>query len=487
MTYRNKCFLFVIAASLIIQFGFLTHRGFWANELITLNCIKFSFKEIFYERLQNNHSPVYFLFLKFWAGIFGYSEASLRFPSAIFGVLIVLYVFKLVSHYAGEQWGVIGALAALFNQNILYAAHDIRMYIILQWAAVASAYYFLLLFEQPKFSIAIKYFAVSLIGAAVQLLFIPVTAAQLVFIIFHNKEIKGRITPLVSLLISPIIAISPIFYLWANYQRNIKEKLDLKEFNIIGFFRSLIKTFWGDSEDFKIKILIGIGVLLFIVIVYLLVKRYKTLEREKYQDLNKKKEFYLLQYLLLWYCIVCGFILLSSVFTENILGRMRYYSAAIGAAPVLFVLAAKGITNDRVKKTIVFSGLFLIFCFGGGYLFSRGDGVRETIAYIEKNKSPDDCFIYCHKGSVRHGFGYYGLTGMDSVGISRSEKDEKKIMDIVMATCKDKKRLWVFLYHEKKTPLLRIVEKNTQLFKKIGDTQTFGDVKLGLFEIAILK
>src|SRR5437762_3282790 len=83
--------LLIIAA--IFRFGFLTRKGFGNLEFITLQSLPLSPRDLFVERIRLNHMPLYFEMLKGWTAIFGNREFALKFPSAVFSSLTVVYGF----------------------------------------------------------------------------------------------------------------------------------------------------------------------------------------------------------------------------------------------------------------------------------------------------------------------------------------------------------------------------------------------------------
>jgi uncharacterized membrane protein len=76
---------------------------------------------------SDTHPPLYYLLLKLWASMFGYSEISLRMLSVVFGVLTILVVYKLTIRF-GQRAAYYSALLACFSPLLVYYSQEARMY-----------------------------------------------------------------------------------------------------------------------------------------------------------------------------------------------------------------------------------------------------------------------------------------------------------------------------------------------------------------------
>ncbi len=74
------------------------------------------------------HPPLYYIVLKLWTNVFGYSEVSLRFPSVIFSVLTVFAVYVMGKTLWNKRAGLIAAFLWAINPLALYYGQEARMY-----------------------------------------------------------------------------------------------------------------------------------------------------------------------------------------------------------------------------------------------------------------------------------------------------------------------------------------------------------------------
>jgi hypothetical protein len=74
----------ILTLAAILRFVGLGAESFWQDEILSVLGYQRPLLDIVTERLTYNQ-PFYFLMLYSWAQLFGESEFSLRFPSAVFG------------------------------------------------------------------------------------------------------------------------------------------------------------------------------------------------------------------------------------------------------------------------------------------------------------------------------------------------------------------------------------------------------------------
>ena len=117
---NKKIFLVFFFAFLIRLIAL--NQSLWLDEAITANVVRnYGFMQIVSKfSFHDFHPPLYYLFMKLWTNVFGYSEIALRMPSVFFS-LMTGYVVYLI----GGIWAV---LFFLFNPLIVYYSQEARMY-----------------------------------------------------------------------------------------------------------------------------------------------------------------------------------------------------------------------------------------------------------------------------------------------------------------------------------------------------------------------
>lgn len=113
------------------------NQSLWLDEAISFIAVKnYNFLEIITKFSPGDvHPPLYYLILKLWTALFGYSEIALRFPSVIFGVLTVFLVYKI----GGKK----AAFFMAINPLAIYYSQEARMYSLETLLVTGAVYFFL--------------------------------------------------------------------------------------------------------------------------------------------------------------------------------------------------------------------------------------------------------------------------------------------------------------------------------------------------------
>ena len=139
-------FILVLAAAL--RFYGLGYQGLWNDELASWAMSnKDSLGEVLRSAYQDNHPPGYHFFLYFVIRLFGDSEISLRFPSAICGVISVFWLFLLGSRLYSPKEGLLAsALLAVLWCPVFYSQMA-RVYSLLVLLGLMTVYFWVRLLE----------------------------------------------------------------------------------------------------------------------------------------------------------------------------------------------------------------------------------------------------------------------------------------------------------------------------------------------------
>lgn len=120
-------------------------QSLWLDEAISANVVKkYNFLEIVKNFSINDfHPPLYYWVLKIWTSIFGFSEISLRFPSIIFCLVTIYFVYLIGKKIKDEKTGLWSAAIAGFNPLLVYYSQEARMYALATCFLTISLYFFI--------------------------------------------------------------------------------------------------------------------------------------------------------------------------------------------------------------------------------------------------------------------------------------------------------------------------------------------------------
>lgn len=151
---KNKAILLILALALVMRVVAI-NQSLWLDEAIGAEAVKnFTYKGLFEHFLKaDNHPPLYYLILKLWTGIFGYSEISLRAPSVIFGLTTIFLTYLIAKKLIENKKSLIPPIATLMlatSQIHIYYSQEARMYSMAAFFAVLTIYAFLFIVEDAK-------------------------------------------------------------------------------------------------------------------------------------------------------------------------------------------------------------------------------------------------------------------------------------------------------------------------------------------------
>lgn len=156
---ENKIILLILLLALVMRLVAI-NQSLWLDEAIGAEVVKEqSFKEILTKfPKSDNHPPFYYLTLKAWTNLFGYSELSLRFPSIIFGVGTVWYLYLIgwkIAKKINRKRGItdwrfpeVTALLLATSPFHIYYSQEARMYVMAGFFASLAVYSYIVLVEE---------------------------------------------------------------------------------------------------------------------------------------------------------------------------------------------------------------------------------------------------------------------------------------------------------------------------------------------------
>ena len=168
----SKKIILIFLAAFLIRLIAL-NQSLWLDEAVTAKVVmNYGFVQIISKFSPTDfHPPLYYLFMKLWTNVFGYSEIALRMPSVLFS-LMTGYVIFLIG-------GIWSAIFFLFNPLIVYYSQEARMYMLMTCLLTAGLYYF---FESQKLEVKSQK-----LNSKVKSLFLMNLCFTLAFLTFYGS------------------------------------------------------------------------------------------------------------------------------------------------------------------------------------------------------------------------------------------------------------------------------------------------------------
>jgi uncharacterized membrane protein len=200
---------------------------------------------------DSGNPPFYYILLRFWFSIFGWTEASGRMLSVLIGSGVVAAVYFLAKKFAGPKTALLASLFTAVTRYVIRVSHNTRCYILLMLLISVIAVFFLNIINKHNKKDAILYVVFCSLIVNTHYYGVLLVTANFIFYVLYgilNKQFSLKKT-LQFLIANIIIAVS------------------LLPFMIITAFSGALldKNFndWIPTLGVKMIVLIGAGVPVF--------------------------------------------------------------------------------------------------------------------------------------------------------------------------------------------------------------------------------
>jgi mannosyltransferase len=140
----------IIALAAVLRLWRLGHQSFWLDEALTLGAtdppppgVSFLTK-----LLWDVHGPLYTFIISLWRHA-GSSEAWLRLPGALAGIVTVWLMYEWMRREAGRDAAIVGALLLAVSPFHVYYSQELRFYPLLTMLTVLSLLAFRVFVDRP--------------------------------------------------------------------------------------------------------------------------------------------------------------------------------------------------------------------------------------------------------------------------------------------------------------------------------------------------
>ncbi|USN45924.1 MAG: glycosyltransferase family 39 protein [Candidatus Woesearchaeota archaeon] len=374
----------------LVSFYNLGAEPLWLDEAISVRQAQAGFSEGMTLLSGDVHLPLHHVLLWTQVHLFGISEFSVRFLSALFGVLAVGSLYVLGKKLYSKRVGFLAAALLAFSTLGVYYVQEARLYSLFMFLSVASLLAFFTYVEKPTKRNAVYYFVATVLLMYTHIFAFFIIGAQFVYyLLVHVKNRKKTLRWLLlhSLLFVAFLPWLPILY------RQI--------FSVIGHFwipQPTLVSLLISFHEFSGSLLIVLAIFCIILAYSYFVYRKKIVET--------RTSFFLFSWLVIPFFVV---FIYSQFFTP--LYQTRYFLFAL---PIFYLLLSVGI--DRVCScvknnwlfpviSLVFVLLFVIALAPQQTTLSKDDW-RSISAFLKEQVGEDD-YIFIHPFYHQDPFTYY--------------------------------------------------------------------------------
>ncbi|MCB9143247.1 MAG: glycosyltransferase family 39 protein [Anaerolineales bacterium] len=138
--------VYALTLAAIVLLGFflrvykLDGQSLWYDESVTAQVVQQGVGELARWTADDIQPPLYYVVVAGWTQGAGLSEAALRLPSALFGVLMIALAFVLGKRLFGSSAGLLAALMAAVQPLWVYYSQEARMYTLLTALGMLAGY-----------------------------------------------------------------------------------------------------------------------------------------------------------------------------------------------------------------------------------------------------------------------------------------------------------------------------------------------------------
>lgn len=391
----------LILLNLILKLIFISTNSIGGDEPFSIYHAQMEISSIVHHLSSGNNPPLYEILLHFWIKVFGISELSVRFPSLIFSVFTVYFVYKIGYDFFNYRIALIAGFLFSFSNYYIAFAHEARVYSLFAFLTAMSMYAFLCLLESKERK---NIYILILITANILLIYSHffgffVIFVQLLysFVLYNqNRQLSKRL-----LFYQIVVFVFYIPYYPIIFERFLVSSIEgtwIKPPNGIYSILDMIRIF--NNEQYGQKTLFGnkpwITLLYLIIFILSFVK---VIYNKAYRKINNK-------YLYVFLCFVLPFtvMFIASYKIPMFLDRYLVF-IVIGYYITLAVAIDFLFTNTRNK--IIFSTI----CVLGMVVTSTPNvdnkrHVKATVDMIKDLEDNNSIVLICPQHFVPN-FAYY--------------------------------------------------------------------------------
>ena len=192
--YR-KALIGLVAGGAFLRFYLIAGKSIWLDEAFSIVIGQRSLLDVLRMVVQTDtHPPLYYLLLKIWL-VFGSSAAQARSLSAIFSIAAIPLMYKVASAlFNDRRAGLVAAAILTFSPFQIWYAQEARMYAMLTFFVLASAFFFIRALERGELVYWVGYVLTTSLALYTDNGAIWYVASISVFFLLAHRRFSDRLT-----------------------------------------------------------------------------------------------------------------------------------------------------------------------------------------------------------------------------------------------------------------------------------------------------
>jgi hypothetical protein len=220
---NTACLIFLILIAFMMRINGYVRHSAWSDEIYSATIAGHPFKPLIQTFTDSGNPPFYFMLLRFWFTLFGWSEETGTMLSAILGTLAVPALYVFVKPVFGRKTAFLAAFFLSICSFAISYSHEMRAYILKIFLSPVIAFAFLRILDRISVRNLIIYVIFSAIIVNSHYYGILFVISNFIFyILYHRFSGSFKIKPFLRFLLANIfIVISFLpFFLYQVFVRD---------------------------------------------------------------------------------------------------------------------------------------------------------------------------------------------------------------------------------------------------------------------------
>ena len=356
--------------AMLISLAIGLQQSVWFDEAYSIMVAKQPVAQLLHLTAVDTHPPLYYLLLKLWAGLFGWSELALRSLSVLTLGGAIIFAGLLIKRMFGVRAALIALPFIVFAPFLLRYGFEIRMYALASLIGIAATYVLVQASEvhsgRRQWLLYGLYAVLVAIGVYTLYYLALLWIAHLVWLIWLTLQRKQSLVkaPWVLALIGSIVLFSPWLSTFVSQVNNgalaaISQPLTIDNLAGIVSFIFVYQPAWQLSALMSLIILFVI-----IVVTYFMI--------QMFTHLTKAQRPYVLL-LVLYVVVPIGILTLISLvkpmYTERYIAHIIIAGSILVGVSVALTLARK----STPRRQFLAASLVVISLIGVMHLATVGN------------------------------------------------------------------------------------------------------------------